>query len=54
MATYYSQASGKWSTLSNWNDIIDGSGSSPISIAAMDDNSFVIQSGHVIEFDIED
>jgi hypothetical protein len=45
MATYYSQATGNWSTLSNWNDVRDGSGSSPASIAAMDDQTFVIQPG---------
>ena len=38
MATWYSQGSGLWSTLSNWNDAADGSGSAPASIAAFDDS----------------
>ena len=54
MATWYSQGSGLWSTLSNWNDAADGSGSAPGSIAAFDDSPVVIQEGHVIEFDVED
>lgn len=54
MATWYSQGSGLWSTLSNWNDAANGSGSAPASIAAFDDSPVVIQAGHVIEFDVED
>ena len=54
MATWYSQGSGLWSTLSNWNDAADGSGSAPGSIAAFDDSPVVIQAGHVVEFDVED
>jgi hypothetical protein len=40
--------------LENWNDAVDGSGNSPASIAAMDNNAFVIQAGHTITFDVED
>ena len=54
MATWYSQGSGLWSTLANWNDAADGSGSAPGSIAAFDDSPVVIQAGHVVEFDVED
>jgi hypothetical protein len=54
MATWYSQGSGLWSTLANWNDASDGSGSAPGSIAAFDDSPVVIQEGHVVEFDVED
>ncbi len=54
MATYYSQGTGNWSTLENWNDVANGSGNSPASIAAMDNNAFVIQAGHTITFDVED
>ena len=54
MATWYSQGSGLWSTLANWNDAADGSGSAPGSIAAFDDSPVVIHEGHVIEFDVED
>lgn len=54
MATYYSQGSGNWSDLENWNTAANGSGTSPANIAAMDDQSFVIQQGHVITFDVED
>ena len=54
MATWYSQGSGLWSTLANWNDAADGSGSAPANIAAFDDSPVVIQAGHVIEFDVED
>lgn len=54
MATYYSQDTGNWSTLANWNSAANGSGSSPASIAAMDDQTFIIQAGHVITFDVED
>lgn len=54
MATYYSQGSGNWSTLANWNDAIGGGGASPASIAAMSNNTFVIQKGHVVVQDVED
>jgi hypothetical protein len=54
MATYYSQGTGNWSTLENWNDVAGGGGSSPASIAAMDDQTFVIQAGHKVTFDVED
>lgn len=54
MATYYSQGTGNWSTVANWNDARDGSGASPASVAAMDDQLFVIQPSHVITFDVED
>jgi hypothetical protein len=54
MATWYSQGSGLWSTLSNWNDAANGSGSAPANIAAFDDSPVVIQEGHVVEFDVED
>lgn len=54
MATYYSQSSGNWSDLATWNTAADGSGSQPASIAAMDNQSVVIQAGHVVTFDVED
>jgi hypothetical protein len=54
MATYYSQGTDNWSTLANWNSASDGTGSAPASIAAMNDQTFVIQAGHKITFDVED
>lgn len=53
MATYYSQGSSNWSTLANWNTNRGGGGSSPASVAAMDNNTFVIQASHNICFDID-
>lgn len=52
MATYYSQGSGRWSTLANWDTLSGGGGSDPASVAAMEDNLFVIQAGHVIDYDL--
>ncbi len=54
MATYYSQGSGAWSALANWDTVRGGGGSAPASVAAMNDQTFVIQPGHVITFDVED
>ena len=54
MATYYSQGSGNWSTLSNWDTTRDGSGTDPASVAAMDGQFFYIQPGHTVIFDVED
>lgn len=53
MATYYSQSSGVWSSLTRWDTVAGGGGSDPASVAAMEDNLFVIQAGHVIDFDID-
>ena len=53
MATYYSQSSGVWSTLSRWNTNAGGGGSSPTSIAAMEDHIYIIQAGHTIDYDID-
>ena len=53
MATFYSQGNGNWSTLTNWDTVEGGGGSNPASVAAMDDQTFVIQAGHNIEFDID-
>jgi len=40
--------------LSNWNNAADGSGNSPENIAAFNDQAVIIQTCHIIEFDIED
>ena len=48
MSTYYSQASGAWSLMSNWNTAANGSGSTPANLAAFDNNSVVIQAPHAI------
>jgi hypothetical protein len=53
MATYYSQDSGAWSTLTNWDTNPGGGGSDPASVAAMDNQTFIIQAGHNIEFDVD-
>jgi len=53
MATYYSQGTGNWSTLANWDTARDGSGTDPASVAAMDGQFFYIQPGHTVTFDIE-
>ena len=53
MATYYSQDSGNWSTLTNWDTNAGGGGSDPASVAAMNDQTFIIQAGHTITFDID-
>ena len=53
MATYYSQADGAWSTLENWDTNAGGGGSHPASVADMDDDTFVIQAGHDIMFDVD-
>jgi hypothetical protein len=53
MATYYSQGDGDWSTLANWDTNAGGGGSDPASVAAMDNNTFIIQSGHDICFDVD-
>jgi hypothetical protein len=53
MATYYSQSSGVWSSLTRWDTVAGGGGSNPASVAAMEDNLFVIQDTHVIDFDID-
>jgi hypothetical protein len=53
MATYYSLATGNWSTLANWNTAADGSGSAPASVAAMDNETFIIQAGHTITLDVD-
>ena len=53
MSTYYSQGSGAWSTLANWDTVPGGGGTDPASVAAMDDQSFVIQATHNIEFDVD-
>ena len=54
MATYYSQGTGNWSTLANWDTARDGSGTDPASVAAMDGQFFYIQPGHTVTFDVED
>ena len=53
MATYYSQGNGSWSTLTNWDTNAGGGGSDPASVAAMDNNTFIIQAAHLIEFDVD-
>src|SRR4030042_381667 len=53
MATYYSQGSDLWSTLSNWDTNTGGGGSDPASVADMDDDAFVIQAGHTITMDAD-
>jgi hypothetical protein len=52
MATYYSQDSGAWSTLANWDTNTGGGGTDPASVAAMEDNLFVIQAGHIIDYNL--
>ncbi len=54
MATFYSQGSGNWTTVANWNTNRTGGGSSPASVAAMDNNAFVIQPGHTVTYDVPD
>ena len=54
MATYYSQGTGNFSTLANWNTVAGGGGSAPASVAAMNSQTMVIQAGHTVTFDIED
>jgi len=54
LATFYSQGTGLFSTLTNWDTNRAGGGSNPASVAAIDDQTFVIQPGHVITFDVED
>lgn len=54
MATYYSQGTGNFSTLANWDTVRAGGGTDPASVAAMNNNVFVIQPGHTVTFDIED
>jgi len=51
--TYYSQCSGVWSLLNNWDTFPGGGGTNPPSIAAMEDNQFVIQAGHNIDYDLD-
>lgn len=46
MATFYSQGTGDWSTLTNWDTNTGGGGTDPASVAAMDNQTFVIQAGH--------
>jgi len=53
MATYYSQSSGVWSTLARWDTNPGGGGSDPASVAAMEDNLFIIQAGHNIDYDLD-
>ena len=53
MATYYSQSSGVWSSLTRWDTNPGGGESDPASVAAMEDSLFVIQADHVIDFDID-
>ena len=53
MATYYSQGSDLWSTLTNWDTNAGGGGTDPASVAAMDDDTFIIQAGHVITMDAD-
>jgi hypothetical protein len=53
MATYYSQGDGAWSTLTNWDTNAGGGGSDPASVAAMDDQTFVIQANHTITLDVD-
>ena len=53
MATFYSQGSGNWSTLANWDTNAGGGGTDPASVAAMDDQTFVIQAGHNIVMDVD-
>ena len=53
MATYYSQGSDLWSTLANWDTNAGGGGSDPASVAAMDDDTFIIQAEHVITMDAD-
>lgn len=53
MATYYSQGSDLWSTLTNWDTNAGGGGSDPASVAAMDDQTFIIQAGHTITLDVD-
>ena len=53
MSTYYSQASGAWSLMSNWNTAANGSGSTPANLAAFDNNSVVIQAPHAIMCDVD-
>ena len=53
MTVYYSQSSGVWSTLARWNTVAGGGGSSPASVDAMEDNQFVIQAGHNIDYDLD-
>ena len=53
MATYYSQASDLWSTLANWDTVAGGGGSNPASVAAMDDQTFIMQTAHVITQDVD-
>lgn len=54
MATYYSQGTGNFSTLANWDTARAGGGTDPASVAAMNNHTFVIQPGHTVTFDIED
>jgi len=51
--TYYSQGSGNWSTVANWNDQAGGGGSSPADMAAMDGQDCVIQASHNILMDAD-
>lgn len=53
MATFYSQGSGAWSTLANWDTNTSGGGSDPASVAAMDDQTFIIQAGHTVTLDVD-
>ncbi|MGB3619575.1 MAG: hypothetical protein WBA12_15760, partial [Catalinimonas sp.] len=49
---YYSQGSGSFSTLSNWNDAADGSGGSPgAADLTSGAHNFFIQSGHTVTVD---
>jgi|GEM_PF-1844219 len=54
MATYYSQGTGNFSTLANWNTGVSGGGSAPASVAAMNNQTMVVQHTHTVTFDIED
>jgi len=54
MATYYSQGDGNFSTLANWNTGVSGGGSAPASVAAMNNQTMIVQHTHTVTFDIED
>jgi len=53
MATYYSQGTGDWSTVANWDTNSGGGGDDPADVADMDDDTFIIQAGHTITFDCD-
>ena len=53
-STYYSKATNKFSTLTNWSTNSDGTGTSPSKSSELTNktNSFIIQNGHTITDDV--